>query len=121
MNKSLEIQVIQKFFQKAKQERYVGFISSEKKRKKFTQNLSHLKDLNWNLLQEVNSFPPTLIRNSFTSCYVISEDASVDGTIVSADGINSLTNTGQASILVFGEAEQIYYEGEPPFNRYISI
>ncbi|MGZ3912041.1 MAG: hypothetical protein ACXVBR_18285 [Flavisolibacter sp.] len=118
----MEIRVIEKFFKKEKQGRYITFVSSKRNRSKFIQELSHLKDLQWNLFEEVNSFDLKQIT-SYTptqSCYIISEDSSVDQTSVTIGNIDLLTDKGRAFLLVFGEAEQIYYEGEPPFNRYIS-
>jgi folylpolyglutamate synthase/dihydropteroate synthase len=122
MNIPLEIQIIKKFFKKEKQDRYIAFIASMKNRTKFIQTLSHLKDLQWELFKEVNSFDPKQIASNTAAhaCYVISEDSSVDQTVLLVDNIKELTDSGNAFILVFGEAEQIYYEGEPPFNRYIS-
>ena len=122
MNLPLEIRVIKKFFKKEKQDRYIGFVASEKNRQKFIRELSHLRDLQWNLFDEVNSFEPSQIQGSKSNqgCYVISEDASVDRTFISVSKIHELTDSGNAFIVVFGEAEQLYYEGEPPFKRYMS-
>lgn len=122
MNLTLEIRVIEKFFKKEKQDRYIGFVSSDKNRQKFIRELSHLRDLQWNLFDEVSSFNPKQIQRleSNQACYVISEDASVDKTFIAVDKIHELTDSGNAFILVFGEAELLYYEGEPPFNRYMS-
>ena len=120
MNIPLEILVIERFFKKDKRDRYISFISSKKNRKKFIQTLPHLRDLNWDLFNEVSCFDPGLVGVDSGSCYVISEDASVDQTILSATDIDKFADSGQAFILVFGDARQIYYEGEPPFNRYIS-
>jgi len=122
VNISLEIRVIEKFIRKEKQSRYISFVSSKKNRKKFIRELPHLKDLEWNLFVEVNSFSPEMI-NHFDPrqfCYVISEDSSVDGRRINVSESFSLTNSGNAFILVFGEVEEVYYEGEPPFNRYFS-
>jgi hypothetical protein len=122
MNLPLEIRVIEKFFKKERQDRYIGFISSDKNRQKFIRELSHLRDLQWNLFEEVSSIELGQIENQKFKkcCYVISEDASVDQTFIDFSEINKLTDSGNAFILVFGESEQLYYEGEPPFNRYMS-
>jgi exopolysaccharide biosynthesis protein len=122
MDLPLEIRVIKKFFKKEKQDRYIGFVSSGKNRQKFIRELSHLKDLQWNLFEEVSSFYPKQIQGfkSNQACYVISEDTSVDQTFIAVDEIHELTDSGNAFILVFGAADQMYYEGEPPFNRYMS-
>ncbi len=120
--KAIEIQIIKKFFRLEKQQRYINFVSSSKNRKKFIEQLAHLKDLRWDLFTEVSSFNVSLISSQLRnlSCYVISEDPAVDGTLVPLEKISSLTDTGFALILIFGQGDQIYFEGEPPFNRYIS-
>ena len=128
MNIPLEIKVIQKFFRKEKQERYIGFITSGKNRRKFIKELPHLKDLNWEMFIEINSFNEAFIspvnkgKNQVgKSCYVISEDPSFDQTTIDINQVNRITGTGYAMIIVFGEADRVYYEGEPPYNRYLSI
>jgi hypothetical protein len=122
MNLQLEILAIQKFFRKEKQERFIGFVSSKKNRRKFISLLCHLRDLKWDLFQEVSSFDPDMVGNytSNQTCYIISEDKSADQSYIPIDKIYSLENEGYAFILIFGEAEQVYYEGEPPDNKYIS-
>jgi hypothetical protein len=122
MNILLEISVIEKFFKKEKQDRYINFISSSKNREKFIQQLCHLKDLKWELFQEVSSFNISDIEKQYSSqlCYVISEEPSVDGTNIALEKVPALTNNGYAMIIVFGDADKIYYEGEPPYNRYLS-
>jgi hypothetical protein len=122
MNVPLEIRVIEKFFKKEKQSRYINFITSEKNRNKFINQLSHLKDLNWELFQEVSSFDLSKVGNEYLSkaCYVISEDDTIDGTNIAFEKVSDLMESGYAMIIVFGEADKIYYEGEPPYNRYLS-
>jgi hypothetical protein len=52
-------------------------------------------------------------------CYVISGNPAIDRKIIPFD--EALEEIGgMATILVFGEAKLIYFEGEPPKNRYIS-
>lgn len=121
MNLPLEIRVIKKFFKKEKQERYIAFVSSGRSRKKLLQQLSHLRDLQWNLFEEVNYFEPgTVAHIDEQSCYVISDDPSVDQRSISISEANRLCESGEAFILVFGDAERVYYQGEAPFNRYFS-
>lgn len=123
MDTNLEIRIIKKFFKKEKQDRYIAFVSSINNRKKFLNELSHLKDLKWELFQEVRNFNLIQIANlnSNQLCYVISEDPSFDQSYIDITDINEILNSGKAMILVFGNADQIYYEGEPPNNRYLSI
>jgi hypothetical protein len=52
---------------------------------------------------------------------VISVDLEYDGKFVSVDeAIEDVIGT-EGTILVFGGADVIYYEGEAPSRRYISI
>ena len=122
MNIPLEIKVIKRFFKKGKQERYIGFVSSVKNRKKFILELPHLKDLNWENFTEAPSIDiiNTVVKGKADSCYVISESSAVDGSCLPIDQAIALTDNGFAMIVVFGDANQIYYEGEPPHNRYLS-
>lgn len=122
MNIPLEIKVIKRFFKKEKQERFIGFVSSVKNRKKFILELSHLKDLNWEYFTEAPSIDiiNTAVKGIADSCYVISESSAVDGSCLPIDQALALTDSGFAMILVFGDANQIYYEGESPHNRFLS-
>ena len=122
MNIPLEIKVIKRFFKKEKQERFIGFVSSVKNRKKFILELSHLKDLKWEYFTEAPSIDiiNTAVKGIADSCYVISESSAVDGSCLPIDQALALTDSGFAMILVFGDANQIYYEGEPPHNRFLS-
>jgi hypothetical protein len=122
MNTPLEQIVIEKYFRKEKQDRYKGFIASARNRKKFIDQLSHLQDLEWSKFQKVPSFSPALLNNSTTyeSVYVISENPAVDGSSVSLETAFEMADSRHAMILVFGNADRVYYEGEPPDNRFIS-
>jgi hypothetical protein len=52
-------------------------------------------------------------------CYVISENPDLDQKVIPYD--EALEEIGSMpTILVFGDAKLIYFEGEPPKNRYIS-
>ena len=127
MDIQLEINVIKKFVIKEKQSRYIQFISSNKTRKKFLNALPHFRDFKWDLFEEIGS--DFEIRNRLgtmkslvSNCYVISEDSNIDQKSFPVDeAFNMLGGyRDHATILVFGNAEMIYFEGEPPKNRYIS-
>lgn len=85
-----------------------------------------LGTLNWKLFEEVNgNHCDILDRLEFftgdrTSCYVISENYQIDQKVLPIKEALMQIGTNSAIILVFGNAEMIYFEGEPPFNRYIS-
>ena len=126
MNQRLEIKVIQKFVAKDKQSRYIQFVSSEKNRAKFIIELPHFNHFRWELLEEVHKEEAQEIQKRLkalnikgTECYVISENRDIDQQTLFFD--KALAEIGgMATILVFGDAEMIYFEGEPPKNRFIS-
>jgi hypothetical protein len=125
MNQPLEIIVIQKFVAKDKQSRYIQFVSSEKNRNKFISILPHFNHFRWELMEEVHKEEAQeiqmhlkLLNIKGTDCYAISENPDIDQKTLSFD--EALTEIrGMATILVFGDAEMIYFEGEPPKNRFI--
>jgi hypothetical protein len=126
MNQSLEIEVIKKFVTKEKQSRYIQFVSSERTRSRFVYELPHFNAFKWEQLDEVHKDEAHEIQKRLTAfnikskeCYVISENPDIDQKILAFD--EALKEIGSmATILVFGDARLIYYEGEPPKNRYIS-
>jgi len=127
MNIQLEIQVIEKFVRKEKQSRYKQFISSPKNRKKFLNELSHFKDFKGEMFEEVKTNEKEIIfqqlkaiKGKSNSCYIISENSTIDQKELSIEDATSFLGSDLSIILVFGEAEMIYYEGEPPNNRFIS-
>lgn len=126
MNLSLEIKVIQKYIVKDKQSRFIQFVSSEKKRDKFVSELPHFNYFKWELFDEVHKEEVQEIYRRLKTlnikrkdCYIISENPEIDQKILPLDeALEELG--GMATILVFGDAEMIYFEGEPPKNRFIS-
>jgi hypothetical protein len=123
-----EQKLIAKFVNKAKQDRYLTFLSKEKTRHKFTEELYHFRDFNWNLFREIpgsesewETVAAEVKKKKISTCYVISVDLEYDGKFVSVDeAIEDVIGT-EGTILVFGGADVIYYEGEAPSRRYISI
>lgn len=127
MNTQLEIAVIEKFVRKEKQARYKQFISSIKNRKKFIKQLPHFKDFRFELFEEVKSIEQKVLHQKLKSikgnqntCYIISENPNIDQKQLNIEDAIPFLNSDFATILVFGQAEMIYYEGEPPNNKFIS-
>jgi hypothetical protein len=127
MNTQLELEVIKKFVRKEKQSRFIQFILSSKNRKKFLNELPHFKDFKLELFEEVRVNERKIIFNKLKSlkgnqdtCYVISENSTIDQKQITIEEAISFLSSGFATILVFGQAEMIYYEGEPPNNKSIS-
>ena len=125
MDTPLEIKVIEKFIQKNKQDRFKQFLQSPKTRKKFTDELHHFKYLKWDLFEELQRDEYGIISRVFNEsnragCYAISVDKSIDQKFLTLDQALELIDSDRPTILVFGEAERILYEGEPPKNRFLS-
>ena len=75
---------VNNFVIKSKRERYLFFLNSKKNRKKFTNALSHFKDLDESLMvhpYDGNDITYELISkyNPNEMCYVISENKDYDG------------------------------------------
>jgi hypothetical protein len=126
MSQSLEIEVIVKFVAKDKQSRYIQFVSSEKSRNKFINDLSHFSHFKWELLDELHKDEAKEVEQRLKSlnisskeCYVISENPEIDQRILPFEKAFEEIG-GRATILVFGHAKMIYFEGEPPKNKYVS-
>jgi hypothetical protein len=124
----LEIMVIKKFVDKPRQDRYIQFISSSKNRHKFISDLSHFNSFKWDLLDDVKGNEEQIIleslqKNGVTSqtCYVISENPNIDTkTLDTKEAISETVGYGMGTILVFGDAEIIFFESETMNTRFIS-
>ena len=127
-NTDLEIKVIKKFIDKAKQDRYIQFVSKLKNRHKFISDLSHFNFLSRDKFEKINGDEREIILASLQknkvsdqSCYIISENKEIDTkTLVTKDAIRETVGHGMGTILVFGDADIIYYESETVNTRYIS-
>lgn len=127
-NLNLEIEVIKRFVNKTKQDRYIQFVSTTKNRHKFINDLSHFNFLKWDKFDKVEGneeqiILATLQKNKVAdkNCYVISENNEIDTkTLDTKDAISETVGYGMGTILVFGNADIIYYECETMNTRYIS-
>jgi hypothetical protein len=127
-NLDLEIKVIKKIVGKTKQDRYIQFISTPKNRHKFIHELAHFNDFKLDLFQEIlkideQIISATLNKNKIPSktCYLISENVGLDTkTMDIAKAVQETVGYGMGTILVFGDADIIFYEGESMKTRYIS-
>ena len=127
-NADLEIKVIRRFVAKAKQDRYIQFVSSPKNRHRFISDLSHFNFFQWDLFEAVNGIEEQIIRQALQkdgvdekTCYVISENSDIDTkTLNTKEAISETVGTGMGTILVFGDADMIYFESETMNTRFIS-
>ena len=121
--------LIEKFVIKQKRDRYLTLLATDKNRKKFTKELYHFNDFNWNLFHEIsgNEIVREILTNkiknkkNISACYIISADTNYDKKEMSVEEAIANVLGIEGTILIFGNAEIIYYEGEPPKRRYISI
>ena len=129
MQNELENTFIQKFVKKDKQERYLAFLTKDKTRSKFTNELHSFENLNWELFREIprNESEIAVIlakvndKKNISTCYVIAYRPEFDGKLFSInEAIKDIVGTEEI-IIIFGNADIVYYEGEAPGNRYISI
>lgn len=127
-NADLESKVIQRFIVKSKQDRYLQFVTSSKNRKKPIANLAHFRDLQTDAFELVSGIEEAVVRQvlakqgiSPSTCYVISENSRIDTqTLDISDALRVTVGHQMGTMLVFGDAEMLYYESETMKIRYIS-
>ncbi len=127
MSLEIEAKVIERFVLKPKRERYLTFIKSDKTRNKFTKELAHFRDLRQEQFEEVKSDERKIIKDRIKSlgnikdCYLISESSKHDKKRVDLESaLNEIIGYGMGTLIVFGDAEIVFYEGEGPSDRWIS-
>lgn len=121
--------LIRKFVVQNKQERYLTFLAKEKTRKKFKNQLYHFNDFKWNLFRNIgdNENPRMAVASKLNSnknistCSIISVDRTLDGKLLPADEAMENAIGVEGTILIFGEAEIVYYESEAPKGKFVSV
>ena len=126
-NIEIESKVINRFVIKAKRDRYLTFIKSEKTRPKFINDLSHINFLQKELFDKVEGNEYEFIKQrikelgNLKDCYVISEIQRIDKKRLDIDtALSETIGADQGTLLVFGDAEILYSEAEGLNNRWIS-
>ncbi|UOQ97472.1 hypothetical protein MUN81_19825 [Hymenobacter sp. 5317J-9] len=130
MRLDLEQQFIKRFVLKAKQDRYLRFVENPKRRSSFLSMLYHGQDLDRSKFQdlrgagthEINAILEKAhsLKNG-DKCYFISVNKGLDGQEMSLNqAIKEIVNQ-EGTLLIFGDGAGAYWEGEPPFNRYLSL
>ena len=127
MSLDIEKKVIERFVVKTKRDRYLTFINNDKTRDKFTKELAHFRDLRQDQFEELKSDERKKIKDRIKSlgnikdCYLISESSKIDKKRLDIDSaLNEIIGYGMGTLIVFGDAEIVYYEGEGPCDRWIS-
>ena len=119
---------VNRFITREKQERYLNFLASSRTRNKFLDKLYHLNDFNWHLFREIPgsenekaAITSKLKSKNISTCWVISANPEFDGRLMTVEEAPNEVVGTEASVLMFGNAEVIYYEGEAPHRRYLSL
>ncbi len=122
---NIESKVIENFVIKDKRDRYLNFIKKSKTRRKFTDALAHFsaqlgnfQEIKTNELEEINR---RLQKIKFIEdCYLISENNEIDGKRLKIkDALTETIGMGMGTLIVFGNADLVFYEGEEPSDRWI--
>lgn len=111
-----------------RQERYKQFVSSAKNRHKFISDLSHFNFFQWDKFESIKGIVEQVIlqslqKNGITekTCYVISENDDIDTkTLDIKKAFIDTVCYGMRTILVFGDADMIYFESETMNTKFIS-
>lgn len=127
-NLALEVKVINRFSAKNKRERYLQFVTSTKNRKKFIADLHGGSFYDASMLERVTGIEEETICQALQqlgiatrSCYVISENTSIDTrTLELKDVLPKVVGWGAGTMLVFGEADLIFVELDGLKNRFIA-
>lgn len=127
-NADLESKVIQQFIVKGKQDRYLQFVNSPKNRKKLIANLAHFRDLEEDAFELVTGIEEDVVRQALSqqgisgsTCYVISENSRIDTLTLSlSEAMRETVGHQMGTMLIFGNADALYYESETMKIRYMS-
>lgn len=127
MSQDIEKKVIERFIVKSKRERYLTFIESDKTRGKFISELAHFRDLRQERFDKVSGDEKKVIKDrikvlgNIKDCYLISENSELDKKRLDIDAALSMTiGYGMGTLIVFGDAQIVFYETEGLSDRWIS-
>jgi len=127
-NLALEIKVVNRFSTKSKRERYLQFVTSPNNRKKFIADLHGGSFYQESMLERVTGSEKEAICQALKrlgiatrSCYVISENNSIDTLTIDLDDVlPQVVGWGAGTMLVFGDAAFIFVELDGFKNRFIA-
>jgi hypothetical protein len=103
-------------------------VSNPKSRKKFCGSLCHFsQELNKKLFTElVKDEQRTILdkikeKGNFKDCYLISESPELDARRMKiTEALDAVVNSNIGTLLIFGDAQVVYYEGESMKDRWLS-
>lgn len=125
----LEAKVVSRFVVKAKRDRYLSFVTSPRNRSKLLADLHNATVfLKMEVFEQVTGLEEEIIRQalqrhglSTSTCYVISDNKRLDTQVLPLpEALRAVVGWGLGTLLVFGEAQVVYFEGEGKNVRYIS-
>ncbi len=124
----LEQKVVEKYFVKERRERYLSLLSNPKSRRKFCVSLCHFsQELNKKLFTELLKDERQAIlekikeKGGFKDCYLISESSELDAKRMEIrEALDAVVNTNIGTLMIFGDAQVVYYEGESIKDRWVS-
>jgi len=127
MSIDIEKKVIERFVVKTKRDRYLTFVESDKTRHKFISELAHFRDLRQERFDEISGDEKKVIKDrikglgTIKDCYLISENSELDRKRLDIDtALNKTIGYGMGTLIVFGDAEIVFYEAEGPNDRWLS-
>jgi hypothetical protein len=118
---SCEIDTIRAFVSSTKRDRYVAFVTNEKRRKDFVRDLAHFDDFDARYIVRISTTDqnPAGIeallraRGAGSSCHVISESSFLDGRVMNlAEALKETIGCGMGTILCCKSAQLAYFENE---------
>ena len=119
---------VKAFIVRTKQERYLELLSKPKRRKAVLDSLAHFKDLDPRFEVPIppSAHSPSGIerflrsRGAPSECYLISEDAALDGRAVAlSEALSSIVGRGMGTLLSCIPGRLGYYEGEEGGERWL--
>jgi hypothetical protein len=116
-----EVETIKAFVTAQKRDRYVAFITNEKRRKDFVRDLAHFNDFDRRYIVRIapSSQSPAGIKalllgkGAGDSCHVISELGSIDGRKIGlSEALKETIGGGMGTILCCKSGQLAYFENE---------
>jgi len=128
MDIALETKVISKFMHPSKRERYIDFCQKNTTRRKFIDELSRSQTFQNDLFEKIDESESEIIKRiaakfGINDCYIISENAKIDGQRMGIDDALKLAISpwsDTTTLIVLGDAQLIYREHDGVKNKWIS-
>ena len=123
-----ERELVRAFYVPEVRPRYLSLLSAVRGRKKFVARLAHLDLLDTRFAHLIDPQEQTIDsiegdlkgRGAPSSCYVVSENPSVDGRRMAfRDALETIVGSGMGTFLSCVTGSLAYFEGEEPGARYV--